>query len=308
MNNSPRFCYVVATRDDPQMLVMTHVAILTLKLVHNQAQVTLLVDGPTRELIDDAYPVLRDEVDDLVAVDSGIQDAAASSRYLKTRMRDILDGDLLFLDIDTLVLRDLAPLWDHDAVTSGIHDDNTLGGRFSDELLDGFKQLGWPAPAEPYLNSGVMFWRDNADGRRLGEAWHRFWLASRKIMGDTDQPALHRAMTQTGVSLKLLPQDYNQKVRDTPGMLKHPAILHYETRSALHSRHTLINHLMRQMNENGRFDESLLERARRRNDPWGSAGPGIKGNWRTGRYEAALLECLKRLAGPLWPGGQHQKP
>jgi len=298
----PRSCYIVTARSDPQMLVMTRVAILTLRRVHHNAQVTLLVDGPTGKLIDDAYPVLRDEVDDLVAVDSSIDDGAASSRYLKTRMRDLLDGDLLFLDIDTLILRDLTPLWDHDAVISGVHDDNTLGGNFGDELLDGFKQLGWPAPREPYLNSGVMFWRDNADGRQLGEAWHRFWLESRKVMGDTDQPALHRAMAETGVSLKLLSQDYNQKVRDTPGILKKPAVLHYETRSALYSRHTLINHLMRHLTETGKLDEKLLERARRRNDPWGSAGPGIKGNWHTGRYGAAFLQCLKRLARPLSTG------
>ncbi len=283
------------------MLVMTHVAILTLRLVHTDASISLLVDLPTEKLIDDAYPVLRDVVNNLVAVDSGIQDGAASSRYLKTKMRDLLDGDLLFLDIDTLVLRDLTPLWDHDSVISGVHDDNTLGGNFDSRLTEGFKTLGWPAPKEPYLNSGVMFWRDNPDGRRLGEAWYRFWLESRQVMGDTDQPALHRAMVETGVSLKLLPQDYNQKVRDTPRKLKRPAILHYETRSALHSKHTLINHLMRQVNENGAFDESLLERARQRNDPWGSAGPGIKGNWYTGRYGAAFLEGLKRLARTLSP-------
>ena len=304
MNNDPKYCYIVTTRDDTQMLVMTHVAILTLKLTHPKAHAVLLVDHPTEQLIDDAYPELRDAVEELVAVDSGIQDAAASSRYLKTRMRSLLEGDLLFLDIDTLILRDLSPLWEHDAVISGIHDDNTLGGHFDNRLTDGFKQLGWSAPSEPYLNSGVMFWRDNEESHRLGEAWHQCWLESREVMGDTDQPALNRAMTQTGTTLKLLPQDYNQKVRDRPGILKKPVILHYETRSALYSKHTLINHLMRQLTGNGKIDESMLHRARKRNDPWGSAGPGIKGNWHTRRYKAAFLECLKRLAKPLSASGQ----
>lgn len=296
MYRSPRYCYVVTTRNEPQMLVMAHVAILTLRHVHADSHVSLLVDCPTQRLIDDVYPVLRDEVNDLITVDTGIEDGPASSRSLKTRIRCLLDGDLLFLDIDTLVLRDLSPLWEHDDVVCGVHDDNTLGGNFNDQLLDGFKRLGWPAPKEPYFNAGVIFWRDNADGRRLGEAWHRFWLESREVMGDTDQPALHRAMTETGVSAKLLPQDYNQKVRDSPGILKRPAILHYETRSALNNKHTLINHLMRHLNESGTLNVPLLERARRRNDPWGSAGPGIKGNWHTRRYWTAFLECLRRVA------------
>lgn len=278
------------------MLVMAHVAMLTLRHVHPNAHVTLLVDIPTKQLIDQAYPALREDLNGFVAVDTGLDDAPASSRYLKTRMRNLLDGDLLFLDIDTLVLRKLEPLWEHDAVISAVHDDNTLGGNFDDRLTNGFRDLGWPAPKEPYLNSGVMFWRDNEQGRSLGEAWHRYWLDSREVMGDTDQPALHRAMAETGVTLKLLGQDYNQKVRDRPGNLGRPAILHYETRSALNSPHTLINHLMRQLAETGSIDETMLERARRRNDPWGSAGPGIKGNWHTGRYAAALLEGVRRLS------------
>jgi len=294
VSTSPRFCYIVTARDDPQMLVMAHVAILTLRQVHADARICLMVDCPTERLINSAYPALKNDVIDFVAVDSGIEDGPASSRYLKTRMRGNLDGDLLFLDIDTLVLRDLSPLWEHNDVVSGVHDDNTLGGNFGEELLEGFKRLGWPAPKEPYLNSGVMFWRDNPEGQRLGEAWHRFWLESREVMGDTDQPALHRAMTETGVSVKVLDQDYNQKVRDTPGNLKRPAILHYETRSALYNRHTLINHLMGHLSEHGTLNETMLERARRRNDPWGSAGPGIKGNWHTGRYGAAFLEILRR--------------
>lgn len=307
MNQLPRFCYAATTRDDPQMLVMAHVAILTLKLVHPNAQITLLADIPTKRLIDRAYPALRKDLHDLVAVDTGLDDAPASSRYLKTRMRDLLDGDLLFLDIDTLVLRKLNPLWEHDAVISGVHDDNTLGGHFDDRLTHGFRDLGWPAPKEPYLNSGVMFWRDDEQGRRLGGAWHRFWLESREVMGDTDQPALHRAMVETDAKLKLLPQDYNQKVRDTPGILKKPAVLHYETYSALNHRHTLINHLMRQLAESGTINKEMLLRARRRNDPWGSAGPGIKGNWHTRRYAAALRESLRRVARTV-SGGRNTRP
>ncbi len=297
MSNPPTFCYVATSRDNPQMLTMAHVASLTLKRVHHDARIILLADKPTERLIDEAYPALRKDISELAVVDSGIKDAAASSRYLKTKMRVLLDGDLLFLDIDTLILRELNPLWEHDATICGIHDDNNLGGVFERRLTEGFAALRWPAPVEPYLNSGVMFWRDNAQGRQLGEAWHRYWQESRSVMGDTDQPALHRAMVETGVELKLLGQDYNQKVRDKPGILRQPAILHYETRSALHSRHTLINHLMRQLADTGSISDQMLERARRRNDPWGSAGPGIKGNWHTGRYFAAAVGVLKRLTG-----------
>lgn len=98
--------------------------------------------------------------------------------------------------------------------------------------------------------------------------------------------------------VKVLPQDFNQKVRDAPQRMNQPAVLHYTTNSAVRCSYTLINHLMRHLEKHGELDVATLERCRDRNDPWVAAGPGIKGNWHTGRYGAALGEAVRR-ANPL---------
>ena len=293
----PTFCYIVTTREDVNMLAMAHASILSLLHIHPGADVRLFVDSPTTKLIDTAYPGIRDAVNGVVEQETDLEAEVPSSRYLKTKLRSLVDGDFVFLDIDTVVLRDISALWDHDCTLAGVQDDNTKGGRFSEELLGRFRELGWVEPEEPYLNGGVLFWRDNDEGRRLGDAWYTYWKESRPVMYDTDQPPLHQAIRTTNVSVKVLPEDYNQKVRDCPQNLREPAILHWTTRGALNRKYNLINHLLRYVQEHGALDVAAVERARDRNDPWVAPGPGIKGNWHTGRYLAAAREAWKRVRG-----------
>lgn len=297
MKGVPTFCYVVTTRGDLGMLVMTHVAMLTLRRIVSGARVVLVVDEPTASFIRSSYPVLAGAVDDLQVVPTGIDDGAASSRYVKTRLRSSVAGDFVFLDVDTLVLRDISALWTHGSDLCGVLDDNSLASGVDAKLVERFRKMGWPEPRGPYLNSGVLFWTDNAASRALGDLWYTRWQESRRVMGDTDQPALHCAMIELGVTPTVLPQGYNQKVRDKPQGLRDPAVLHYTTRSALNDRHLLIYHLIEHLRATGKLDERALERAQRRNDPWISAGPGVRGNLATGRYWAALREGVGRALG-----------
>ncbi|MCC6907834.1 MAG: hypothetical protein IT430_07840 [Phycisphaerales bacterium] len=290
----PQCCYVVTARTGRDLLIMTHAALLTLRHHHAGARVVLLTDVPTQSSCRQLYPALMDAVDETIVIDSGLENGPASSRFVKTRMREAVRGDLIYFDIDTVVLRPVDALVDHDCALCGAEYDLSKGGRFDSVLLDKFRRAGWPAPVCPYLSSGVLFMRDDEQGRRVGARWHEYWRATREIMGDTDQPSLHRATVEAGASVHLVPEDYNQPVRDMPQKLKRPAVLHYTTRAALNKPYVLMHHLMRHLEEHGTLDVRALERARDRNDPWVSPGPGIKGNWYTGRYGAAAREAARR--------------
>ncbi len=273
---------------------MAHASILSLRHQHPAARVRLVMDTETEALLTRAYPALREIGADLLSIAADAGDPPANSRWLKTQLRDIVRGDFIFLDIDTVVLRDISAVAAHEATLAGAMDDNSMDG-FDPGLCRRFEQLRWDPPRQPYLNSGVLFWRDTPEGRRLGQAWHQLWSESRQVMGDTDQPALHRAMVQTGVSVHVLDQTLNQKVRNGKKRLRNTAVLHYTTRSVLDNSYVLLHRMMRQLKERGSLDFGTLERARRRNDPWVEPVPGILGNINSGRYGAALRVGFRRL-------------
>ena len=184
---------------------------------------------------------------------------------------------------------------DHNSDIAAVEYDFYRGGNFPADFCEKFDRIGWEQPIFPYLNSGVLHWRDNERTRLLSELWHKYWIECRDVMGNTDQPPLNRAMRQSEVGVHLLAEDFNQTVRDCPQKLKVPHVVHYTTSAALNKPYVLINHLMRYLEEHGELDVATLERCRDRNDPWVSAGPGIKGNWHTGRYGAALSEAVRRV-------------
>jgi hypothetical protein len=291
----PKCCYVVAARDQSDLLVMTHAAMLSLRHHHPGCIICLLTDTPTDVLIRERYPQLLESADEVRVIESGLENGPASSRFVKTKMRSEVAGDLLYLDIDTVVLRPLGALLEHECDLCGAEYDFSKGGNFDSVLLDKFNRVGWPAPKYPYLSSGVLFMRDNERGRRVGELWHEYWKATCETMGNTDQPSLHRATREAGASVHVVPEDYNQPIRDCPQKLKTPVVLHFTTNAALKKPYVLMNYLMRHLREHGKLDVKALERARERNDPWVSAGPGIKGNFHTGRYGAAARRAVERL-------------
>lgn len=294
----PQCSYVVTVRKGPALLAMTHAALLTLRHQHPSVAIRVHVDTPTKRVLDAEYPAIAKDVNELVVVETGLDDGPASSRFIKTQLRKNLVGDFIYLDIDTVVLRDLRGVCDHDRSVAAVEYDQYSGGRFPKEFLAKFERMGWPPPCDPYLNSGVMFWRDNDEARRLSEAWFQYWVESRDVMGNTDQPPLHQAIVSTGARVELLREDFNQTIRDCPQKLKVPIVLHFTTGAALNKSYVLMNYLTRHVAETGRLDVEVLERARRRNDPWVSAGPGIKGNFATGRYWAAFREGVGRVLRP----------
>lgn len=293
-SNLPCCHYVLATRDNRDLLVMAHVAILSLRHTHPDATTRLVVDEPTAELIAREYPAIEEAVGHMLVVDTDIEDAVKSSRFLKTSLRNRVEGDLLFLDIDTIVIRSLRALHEHASTLAGVED------RDAADLVAGsrrelYERVGWPGPRRPYLNSGVLFCRGDEQGQRLGEAWHTRWLEGLAVMGTSDQPALQQAMQDTGVSVEVLPEQYNFKFQGAGQRLGEPVIFHEWMRSALYNRHVLINHLMRHLETHGDLDTAAIDRARIRNDPWVAPGPGVKGNLQTGRYFAALKGAARKL-------------
>lgn len=127
-----------------------------------------------------------------------------ASRKYKTALSDISPfGETLFLDSDTVVLKDIGPLWDlleqNDLwMALDVHPTLETASRTMYSPASPNERLlsSVVCPADtPFFNSGVILFRKTDRVRAFFAAWQREW----KRFSAIDQFAAVRAMVATGV-------------------------------------------------------------------------------------------------------------
>ena len=219
--------YVLISPKTDYHLEMMLLSALSLRAHNPDMGIVVLTDIETKERL--ARSIL---LENLAVVEVNIPDNYSpmqKSRFLKTRIRDFVDGPFLYLDTDTLVCGKLDTL---DSLTYGVAmvSDNNGGLSISAShtielcIKAGFNLL----ERQPYFNGGVMFVSNSPEGRSLFTNWHRRWLESVNKGVSLDQPALCQANVDSGLIIREIPGIYNWQVMN--GYIPHwedARILHY---------------------------------------------------------------------------------
>jgi lipopolysaccharide biosynthesis glycosyltransferase len=162
----------------------------------------------------------------------------ARSRYLKTSMRQIIEGDFLYIDVDTIIAEDLSDIENIDIDIGAILNDHTYLSEYEKyrparlrEIKAAFKKRGFNSGFDfkIYFNGGIFLCRDCKAGHDFFNEWHRLWLHCFELNMLNDQPSLNQANFNLGNVIKELDGIWNcQLIHD--GALKyfHDAkIIHY---------------------------------------------------------------------------------
>ena len=196
-----QYLYVLTSNINDFYYEQFLLSITSLRLKMPDAKITLLCDSKTAETLTgkrSEYERLISNV--ITAAPPASMSQVEVSRWLKTSMRRLVQGDFLFIDCDTIVTDNLSSIKElgiklgacldrhslissHDKKDFIIKNDNRLG--FSSYLLN------------KHYNSGVIFCADIAETHNFFERWHEFWLASKKNNILRDQPAFNMAISET---------------------------------------------------------------------------------------------------------------
>ncbi len=156
------------------------------------------------------------------------------SRYLKTNLRRIIEGDFLYIDSDTFVTGCLDDIDDTDADVAMVTDLNRpLSQGHTNDDVERSRKAGFNDLAnEPYFNGGVMFARNTPVAHELFDNWHECWKKSLANGVPQDQPALCEANRVLGHPIKDISGIWNCQYRylnnvDYGKFLKNVKILHY---------------------------------------------------------------------------------
>lgn len=262
-----QICYVLASTGTDLYAQMTCISASLSRRLYPDAKIVLLVDEVTNlNLVKCRSPLLA-LASQTICSQTNLENAGARSRFVKTSMRRVVDGDFVFIDADALPIRKFDEIASTGAAMAAALDVDEFSGRpeFPSFAVERLRACGWSGPLPHYFNSGVVFLADTPEMRTFGDEWHRRWQRIFSATGDyRDQPAFNSAIDAVGLKVHVLPDAFNATVYISPWKARRAKILHYWMNYAdgRAPENTLLAHLLKIWQENGQIDWEAVERAR----------------------------------------------
>lgn len=244
-----KYVYVLISCEKDFYAEQAALSMHSLRLHHPDSCIVLVTDDSTLASLSGGRSLIKNYVNEYVVINPPADfSLKQKSRFLKTTLRQNLQGDFLFLDCDTIVMGSLDALDDITCDVAAVYAEHTNSPDVYYHHRNHWDSNGqhWHMtkyyhqrvvpPAERYdirfhCNSGVMLCRDTERAHRLFETWHQFWLESSTRYGyHSDQCDLWRADASLGGILTELDGIYNCQIIYTKIALRYLfecKILHY---------------------------------------------------------------------------------
>lgn len=210
--------YVLTTSGGDKFVDMAYLSMCTLNNVHKNIKVLCIIDKCSLEKIRRCGHSIRGVVDEFVHVDVDHDDKRYVNRYMKCRMRKLVEGDFLYLDADTLPVGELNALFqiENSFAAASNHSTEFPDNFFADEKAV-FAQNGWSLPQSMYVNGGVLYWRDTDAAHELADRYIAKWTecANRRIT-TKDQPALNAALVEWEGHPEIIDSTFNAQICNNP--------------------------------------------------------------------------------------------
>lgn len=251
-----KIVYSIISGYDDYFLNQLLISIHSLRYYNKNVVVEVVMDKETEATLTGYRAQLREMVSKIfVERVPSEYSKVQRSRYLKTSLRNYINGNYLFLDTDTVVCGSLKNI---DKVEYSIAMAADLNGQLElaePSTIAKCKKAGFGDMAGvAYFNSGVTFAKDNDEAKQFYEDWHRCWIESTSKGCDFDQPAMNFVLSQRPHIVKQLDDLWNCQIYwrgwDSLNVCK---IMHY---GGMANNETLI-HFFNIVNDEGLESQNL---------------------------------------------------
>lgn len=222
--------YVLVASESNLYLEELWASLYSLRQFHPDADVTVLVDKETASMIE-ARKELKEMITTVTVVPTPEHyNAKQRSRQIKTTIREVIKGDYLFIDTDTVITKPLDDITSIEGDMLAVPDGHlplseclfspvtTVKNIFNEDCSD----------SRYWFNSGVMLVRDNELTHRFYKRWNENWTYSCFEKGNSqDQPSLLKTDKEFGYVIKELPGIYNAQVAMSLKYFADAAIVHW---------------------------------------------------------------------------------
>lgn len=230
-----KIVYVVISGEQDIYFEQVWASAWSMKHYNPKAHILLLTDETTKQTIySDARKESLNYIDEIVTVEFDRDYSNKErSRWIKTNMRNLVSGDFLFVDADTIICGDLSGIDNWTCNIGAVLDSNCHSSEicdtipFQDMYVDRLKRIfDIDYHGEDVFNSGVMFVKDHKKAHRFFETWHRNWQYSNSKGIVLDQLPLLKTNIEMGQVIEELPGEYDCQIRFSIQYLTKAKILH----------------------------------------------------------------------------------
>jgi lipopolysaccharide biosynthesis glycosyltransferase len=224
--------YVVVSSPADVYLEQAYVSMYSLKYYMPDAYIVLLTDYETSESFEGVRKEEIKYADEVKVVDyRGTKfNAQQRSRQLKTSIRQLIKGDFLYIDCDTIVTRCLDEIDSIDALIAACRDSHCefIDNPYRDMNLKWGGQLGWPITQETqFFNGGVTYVKDVPEAYEFYHHWNENLTNGYKMNVFQDQPTFAKTNYEMNHIVQQLPDEWNCELKHGIRYLKDAFIVHY---------------------------------------------------------------------------------
>ena len=270
-------CYVLSLDEDTLYADMLNISAMCVWRIYPSARITILTDDQSLPRVQNKLKPITSTGAKIWTVGKFEGNLRQRSRFVKTQMRNALQGDFLYLDADTVPVSRFDALIQSRSTLSAAIDRNRASpdGSFPSWVVPDFQRLGWPYPTELYLNTGVLFWKDCHEAHELGQQWHRNWLHyTTAVDNPADQPSFNHSLNMLGFKPEIISDVHNARLGVSPRFADGAVIYHLLSGDE-RANGTFIDLLLDRYRASGKVDFALIEATAGRGNPWIGERPRV---------------------------------
>ena len=292
---SCKVVYILISGEDDFFTEMAILSITALNIV-SPVNVEIVTDVETLKNLRGHRKKILDLADIITEFDADSKLPVVRSRFAKTRLRHLVDGDFLYLDVDAVPVGELYGIFGTDCDIAVSHDmgvRNIRSNPFYQDIKNLYGKIGWNMIGSVYYNAGVIFARDNERVRGMFNLWHDKWVYSVEAGVYQDQPSFNHAVIKSDVSVTPLKPQWNALIGLSTKGVKKAKVMHYTTVNFDTRNDTLFHYLVKNIKKTGCVDDDSLIDLITSGYPWTNQY-SIKLKCATGNYfAAAKIACAK---------------
>src|SRR5712692_587209 len=138
-------CYALAMDGERTYADLVTISALCVRRVYPASRITVLTDDQSLQNVGHALKHLAEAGAQTRSIGKFNGNSRLRSRFVKTQVRSVVDGDVLYLDADTAAVREFDGLLECEAPLSAAIDRNRVNprGGFPAWVVPDFDRLGW---------------------------------------------------------------------------------------------------------------------------------------------------------------------